>query len=855
MKRRFLIFVTFVLLLSCKSDDINTSLLEQGVSKDLAVYRKKQLSDIEYILTFKIPLEKEKPIVSRLSLQLSINDLTHPLYLDFNESSDHLNSIFVNGKERPINHIKEHLIIPLNDLILGSNSITIDFTAGEMSLNRNEEFLYTLLVPDRARTLFPCFDQPDLKANYTLNITAPRDWQVLCATPVKNKIEKGKFTEHQFGRSDKMSTYLFSFVAGKFESAIQNPGSFDMQMLYRETNDEKIKLSTDVIFNLHQDALIFLEEYTKYPFPFQKLDFAAIPIFQYGGMEHIGAIQYRESTLFLDKSATESQRLNRGKLIAHETSHMWFGDLVTMKWFNDVWMKEVFANFMADKIMNPTFPNINHDLLFVINHYSSAYSEDRTRGTNPIRQKLDNLNNAGSLYGSIIYNKAPIMMRQLELFMGKDVFRDGMIEYIKTYADDNADWNDLVEILDARSPLDLKKWSNVWVNQSGRPVLSDLITFDNNNNISRFEIYQNAEDGSAKLWPQSFDITLVYSDSTLILPVSITDKKISLTAAVALSKPERIIYNSNGYGYGVFPLDDNQLEFIPNINDDIARAYSYINFYENTLNGSLTPFHAFDLFKKGLETEKNELILKLISSKINSIFWKYFTPKQREVHQKELEDIVYKKLNSDMPSGIKKTMYELFRSIAYSETGKERLYQIWGSNTTIINLLLNNDDYTQLAMSLAIYQHEKAEEILESAKASISNPDKLKKFEFLLPSLSQEVVVRDAFFESLKDKKNREKESWVLIACNNIHHPLRQESAIKHLDISLELLEEVQRTGDIFFPKSWLNSTIGKYSSNDAYVILEKFLLSHPDYSPILKKKLLQATDDLYRAQKILFYE
>jgi aminopeptidase N len=158
-------------------------------------------------------------------------------------------------------------------------------------------------------------------------------------------------------------------------------------------------------------------------------------------------------------------------------------------------------------------------------------------------------------------------------------------------------------------------------------------------------------------------------------------------------------------------------------------------------------------------------------------------------------------------------------------------------------------------MSLAIYQHEKAEEILESAKASISNPDKLKKFEFLLPSLSQDVVVRDAFFESLKEKKNREKESWVLIACNNIHHPLRQESAIKHLDISLELLEEVQRTGDIFFPKSWLNSTIGKYSSNDAYKILEKFLLSHPDYSPILKKKLLQATDDLYRAQKILFYE
>ena len=269
-----------------------------------------------------------------------------------------------------------------------------------------------------------------------------------------------------------------------------------------------------------------------------------------------GAIQYRESSLFLDNSATESRKLGRGKLIAHETAHMWFGDLVTMKWFNDVWMKEVFANFMADKIVNPSFPDINHNLQFVTNHYPSAYSEDRTAGTNPIRQKLDNLKNAGTLYGRIIYNKAPIMMRQLEATMGKEAFQDGIKEYIKTYENGNAEWSHLVNILDERTDLDMKQWSDVWVNQSGRPILSEDVTYGELDKISSFKITQMAEDGSTKLWPQSFIIGLVYPDSVVQLPVQIEGEKTSIEEAVGLSKPTAIVYNYNGFGYGVFPMQE-----------------------------------------------------------------------------------------------------------------------------------------------------------------------------------------------------------------------------------------------------------------------------------------------------------
>ncbi|TDE55357.1 M1 family metallopeptidase [Flavobacterium sp. GT3P67] len=842
----------FLVISSCQTLKETNIVLQNGVSKELASFRKQQVSDVAYKLSFAIPEKKDSPIPSELVLNLNVLSLKEPLYLDFNEKTQNLKSVTVNGVAIAVQQEKEHLVIPRENLKLGSNLIAISFIAGDLSLNRNADFLYTLLVPDRASTLFPCFDQPDIKARYTLTITAPKDWSVLCGAPLVKQIDQGDFVQYEFGETDKMSTYLFSFVAGKFKSISKNPGAFEMKMLFRENDVKKIQASTDVIFKTHQQAIDFLEKYTQHPFPFQKMDFAAIPVFQYGGMEHVGAIQYKESALFLDNSATDSDKLERGKLIAHETAHMWFGDLVTMKWFDDVWMKEVFANFMAGKIMNPVFPEVNHDLQFLTTHYPNAYGEDRSAGTHPIKQNLANLKDAGSLYGSIIYNKAPIMMRQLETSMGEEAFRKGIQVYIKKYANDNADWNNLVEILDTKTPLDMKQWSSVWVNQSGRPLLTERIVYDAANRIKSFEIYQQAEDQSKNLWPQIFEIGLVYPDSTRVITVSIKNKMTKLNAAIGLAKPITIIYNYNGYGYGVFPIDVDRLDYFPSVQNEVARAYSYINLYENTLTGKIAPLEAFNSCLKGIATESNELVAKLLSNQLTSIFWKFLSPKQQIEGQKELENLVYQRLQTKLPANLKKTIFGLFSSIAYSESGKEKLYQIWNKETTIPDLKLNEDDFTNMAMDLAIFQHEKAEEILNQTKATISNPDKQKRFEFLLPSLSKEEAVRDAFMESLKDEKNREKEAWVLTALGNIHHPLRQESGKKHLKDGLYLIEEIKRTGDIFFPKGWLSGSIGRYSSVYAFDVVQQFLKDNPDFSPILKRKLLQATDGLYRAQKII---
>ena len=850
MRTALFSLLIFFFSVSCETVPVSIDNVP-GVSLVLAEYRVNQVSDIVYNLSFQIPKIKEEPIPSELNLSLKIMDLSQPLYLDFKEDSKKINSIYINNKAVEIEHKNEHIILDQKHLQLGENNIYIKFIAGNLSLNRNDNYLYTLLVPDRARTLFPCLDQPNIKAVYKLSVRVSKDWTVLSGSHIETIENDGVNTTYNFRESDLMSTYLFSFVAGEFQKAASKETERPMNMIYREDNPEKTAVSIPEIFKIHQSGVSYLEKYTDVNYPFQKLDFATIPGFQYGGMEHTSAIQYRESTLFLDKNATQLQELSRAKLIAHETAHMWFGNLVTMNWFNDVWMKEVFANFMADKIVNPLFSNINHDLQFLTAHYPRAFSVDRTKGSNAIRQELNNLENAGSLYGSIIYNKAPIMMRQLELLLGEESFRTGIQTYIKTYANKNADWNDLVLILNKKTKLDLEQWSDVWVNSAGRPLFIDQIVYDQNQQIKSYKLIQKAEDGSNKIWPQAFDVSFLYEDHIETLSVLSNSKTTPLSQAVGLKKPKAIIYNSNAYGYGVFPAINNSISIGIELKNEVSRAQVYINEYENAILDKSTVLKTFESFLNGIEHESNELILRLLTNQTTSLFWYHLSSYQRENYQTKFEEILLNRLNLNASKNIKKTCFNAYTSIAYSKDGLATLYQLWNKDILYKNLLLNQDDYTRLAQNLSLFNHPKAIEILDQAEKKVTNQDKRERFEFLKPALSNDVKVRNVYFESFKNAHMREKESWTQTAAAYIHHPIRQKEGVKNIDLSLELLEEIQQTGDIFFPKRWLDSTIGKYTSKEAYNLVLKYLKTHPDLDQNLKNKLLQATDKLYRNHQV----
>ncbi|HPH17409.1 MAG TPA: M1 family aminopeptidase, partial [Haliscomenobacter sp.] len=584
--------------------------LQEGVSWELAQWRSQNLSAILYDVNLHIPLAKTDPITGKLDIAFELKNKTQDLLLDFKPGKTWAGELSINGKKSKGNHTQGHFVLPAKQLKLGKNAVSITFEANNQSLNRSADYLYTLVVPDRASTVFPCFDQPNLKARYTLHLDVPADWEAMGNGPLDNSTEKAGRKQLHFKTTEAFSTYVFAFCAGKFQKVTETRNGRSLTMLYRETDQAKVQRNLKDIFDLHAHAIEWMEEYTGIKLPFAKLDFALMPGFQYGGMEHIGAIFYREASLMLDENATENQKLGRASLIAHETAHMWFGDLVTMNWFNDVWLKEVFANFMAAKIVNPSFPKINHELRFLLGHQPTAYSEDRSEGSHPIQQELENLKNAGSLYGGIIYQKAPVVMRQLEAMMGEDQMRKGLQEYLRTYSYGNATWDQLIAILDKYCPKDLAEWSQVWVREAGMPRFA-LEQIGNGQGLEKLIVRQEKTSASGKYWPEQTQLALFYPDSVALFPVEIAGEKTEINAVKGYPFPLASLLLASPQSYGFCRLDMRSLTYFlkqtPKIADPLLRGAARMALMEEFLHEAMPPSTLLESILEALPAEQEPL--------------------------------------------------------------------------------------------------------------------------------------------------------------------------------------------------------------------------------------------------------
>ncbi|WP_276482206.1 M1 family metallopeptidase [Paraflavitalea pollutisoli] len=758
-----------------------------GVPLTLATHRKAQLSNVRYQLNFDIPAEKDKAIPATATIEFTSTKDSGTLALDFKQPAGSVQTVEVNGVSIKVRQENEHLLIPGEKIIEGVNTLQIAFRAGNDALNRNGDYMYALFVPERARTAFPCFDQPDLKATFALTLTIPQGWQAMSNGPLQKITTADDKTTWSFAPSGTIPTYLFSFTAGRYQVKKMQAGGREMEFFYRETDSAKLAASIPAIFDLHAQSLQWLEGYTAISYPFQKFSFAAIPDFQFGGMEHPGAIWYNANSLFLDSSATRTQLIRRASLIGHETAHMWFGDLVTMQWFNDVWMKEVFANFMADKIVAKVIPDDNAAVKFITDHYPAAYSVDRTKGANPIRQPLDNLNEAGSLYGNIIYHKAPIMMQQLERLIGEESLQKGLQQYLRRFAYSNATWPDLIAILDSNTTVDLQAWNDQWVNKAGRPIKNEALA------------------------------------------------------------------NAQGDTYGLFTIDTTRIAAIYKEPDAALRALQHINLFENVIDGrGLTPLAWMAFAQQALMVEKDELINQLLLGQLQSIWWVYLTPDQRVARAEELQTGLLNRIASTEKPGMKKQFFKTYTNIAITVQGMNTLMTIWLKKEPPAGVKLTDDDYTDLAAGLALRSHPQTKQILRDQLARISNPDKKLRWEYLQPALSPDSAERDRFFAGLKDLANRKKEAWVVTAVGYLHHPLRGVGSVKYIRPSLDLLEELQRTGDIFFPYNFLQATLGMHQTAEAAAAVQSFIDAHPGYNSRLMNKLLQTADPLMRARALL---
>ena len=825
-----------------------------GVPEALATERAARVSNLRYDLTLRIPASRKEAVTGHLRATFTLSDADKPLAFDFAQPSDRLLAMHANGTVLEPMVRDQHVVIPSRQLVAGENLVEFEFLAGDAALNRNDEFLYALFVPARASLTFPVFDQPDLKARWKLVLNLPSDW-----TAVSNGREVGRVGGLDqrglvFAETEPISTYLFTFAAGRFSIETAEKDGRTLRLLHRESDAAKVARNRDAVFDLQFKALAWLENYTGLPYPFGKFDFVLIPSFQFGGMEHPGSVFYNADALFLDEAATQTQMLGRASLIAHETAHMWFGDLVTMRWFNDVWMKEVFANVMAAKIVNPSFPDVNHDLRFLFSHYPAAYGVDRTDGANPIRQPLANLNEAGSLYGAIIYQKAPIVMRQLELLMGADGFRDGLRDYLNAHKFGNATWQDLIAVLDPRTDVDLVAWSRAWVEERGRPKIT--VTRVNAPDGPGVSIESSDPLNRGLVWPQELDVAIGYAGKIDHRRLRLSGRE-TLTLDPKLGTPLWILPTGGGLGYGDFVLETANLDAmaaaLPRVADPLLRGSMLVTLWESMLDGRIAPAKLSTMLFAALPGENDELNTNRMLDYKRTLFWRFTAADDRQTMAPKLEALLRAGLERSATTSRKAAWFAALRSVALTEPTLHWLELVWTRDVTIPKLPMAESDEGDLALELALRDVPDAEKILQAQFDRFKNADRKARFAFVRPAVSSGPTVREQFFTSLKDVRNRSHESWVLEGANYLHHPLRAGTSRKFVLDALDLVREIQRTGDIFFPKRWADATLSGYQSPQTAAEVRQFIDELPaDYPPRLKWVLLSAADQLFRAAKIL---
>lgn len=785
--RNFLMHVLSALMFASCSSGPDGEMLCDGVPLQLAEWRSGVLSDVRYDLHFRIISDSDTEIKACESVSFILSKKVGAV-LDFAGERAGEVRVSIDSAEIPVRIVNEHIVIPSKYLVKGRNVIDMEFIAGNSALNRRDGCIYTLFVPDRARTVFPCFDQPDIKARYALTLDIPEQWKAVSNSPLA-----GDCADLLYGSSSEVSieqdilpglrrwafsptaplpTYLFAFAAGEFEYQYfpeYRTGAFHRGKDPAETAQIP-EIAREVGF-----AIEWLEDYTAMPYPFAKYDFVVLPGFQFGGMEHAGATFYNDTRLFLSANPTPDEILRRIELIAHETAHMWFGDAVTMKWFNDVWTKEVFANYFAAAITEPLFPEVNHELNFLRTYKAAAMAQDRTEGRTAIRQSLDNMNNAGLVYNNIIYNKAPVMMRKLAAMMGEDAFRAGIREYLAEFKYGNATWDDLIAILAKHTDEDVAGFSRTWVDQPYWPEYQALNCSD-------------AEDS------------------------------------------ER---------YGLIRLNtaqtDSIMSVLPVPEDPVRRLALLMNLNENYLTGGIADMPWLRFLMHSLSGEEDALIAAAISG--------YMAEPLLSCHYAgqdagDIEAGILEMSENHSVKSVRTLLLRLLAKNAFSQDTAGRLYEIWSSGE---DGRLSQRDNMTLAYELAVRMPDKAKEIIDTQRGRLRNPDLLREFDFISRAVTPSEAARDSLFASLGNKEERRIEPWTQAVLYYLNHPMRSASAVKYIRPALELLPEIQRTGDIFFPAGWCSNLLAGHRSVEARIAVRQYLDDHPELNPMLRSKVLQA--------------
>ena len=661
----------------------------------------------------------------------------------------------------------------------------------------------------------------------------------------------------------------------------------------RKSQAAKFKPHAAEVFRLMLEGRKYLEGYFDFKFPFPKYDLVLIPEFPFGGMEHAGATFLREDRIIFPQEPTKNDYITRANVIFHETAHQWFGDTVTMKWFDDLWLKEGFAELMAYKTLEKVMPEYNAWKVFYERNKQAAYATDSTKGTTPIYQPIDNLSAAKSAYGNIVYRKAPSFLRQAEFYLGEDKFQTAVRAFLKKHAFANADWEDLVKEFEVASDEDLQAWANSWVTKRG---LSTFNFYEGRNDKTfphimhnRF-VYPYAQKNVLKennVWNMRTKMLVILKDGTRKTAESFFSGSRPFNELEA--SPDSLyipinwtvefkFLNYQDYGYGIFLLDDKSRDYvlknIQNEKDDFLRSMMWGSLWDSVREGELDPKEYVELVVKNIGVETDESTISSLLARVSTAMNYYLSDAERTELAPRVETMLMDKIEHAPTLGQRITFYRAFLNMASTQEARDVLKRMLkygggnlsgsegvknvGSGSTQKNTLptgrvsafpLKTKDKFDIVTRLLILGDPDAPKLLADLEKTETS-DEAKRYAYAAKAGIATAENKEKYWNDFINNKNIS-ESWIESAMGPFNSIRQSGLTLPYLERALAELPNLKRNRKIFFVNGWLGAFIGGQRDEKALAIVNKFLTDNPNLDKDLRLKILENVDVIERAVNI----
>jgi aminopeptidase N len=588
--------------------------------------------------------------LSRTTVRFSSNNPGTPTFIDV--VGRRITTASLNGSPLDVSKydgqsIHLPFLQPANELFLELEAI---YSKSGEGLHRfvdpadGEVYLYSQFEVADASRVFPCFDQPDLKANFTFTAIVPSHWEVISNKPVDTISEIDADTMRwNFPPTQSLSPYFVAFVAGPYhraEDSYVGTKTVPLGIYCRKSLAES--LDADEIFKVTKQGFAFYEKEFGLAYPFDKYDQVAVAEFNAGAMENAGCIVLAEDYFVFRSKVTEKSYNYRANVILHEMAHMWFGDLVTMTWWDDLWLNESFAEWASYFTLEKATRYTNSWTVFNSERKNWAYRQDQLSSTHPIVVKMEDLETAKGSFDGITYAKGASVLQQLVTFVGIENFFTGLRTYFSKYAWKNTTLDDLLFELEASSGRDLKAWAATWLQTAGVNTLRpELVIVDGAyTSISIRQEVPLMPKGSTELRPHRMAIGLYdLVDSALVRRISTElDVQGSLTEVLELADErvaDLVLLNDRDLAYGKIRFDARSLNTLKGhlgeIQDPLSRALCWAAMWDMLRDGELSASEYVPLVVKALSGESDISVIITTTSQLETAVELYAADSHRQL--------------------------------------------------------------------------------------------------------------------------------------------------------------------------------------------------------------------------------